>query len=319
MAIKVADTLHIPLASWNFEKEYRERVFQAMIAEYRRGRTPNPDILCNREIKFDIFLDHALRQADNIATGHYARTDHGRLYKGIDSEKDQSYFLSAVSSAALEKTFFPIGEMRKSDVRLLAKEAGLPNWDRPDSVGICFVGEKKMTEFLRTYIPDQPGDIITDAGMIIGQHPGIHQFTIGQRHGLGAYCDPRKSIVAGLPSGEPLFVIAKDLEKKTITVAAQSQVSAHRQREIVADHTHWIRRPSVFPWTGTVKLRYRQVDVPCSVAGDGDVLRITLHNAQSAITPGQYAVLYQGDECLGCAVITDSAGEKNSPTRTRGR
>lgn len=299
----VADHLRIPLDSWNFEPEFRRRVFQAMIEEYRRGRTPNPDILCNREIKFDLFLERARQQADSVATGHYARTHNGRLYRAIDDTKDQTYFLSAVSSAALKKVLFPIGELRKTDIRRIAKKAGLPNWDREDSVGICFIGEKKMSGFLKKYISDRPGDIVTEDGHVIGQHAGLHHFTIGQRHGFGPLLDPTVMPRALVRPGQPLFVVAKDIERNTLTVASKERVHLFNEKTFAVETPHWIRAPARWPWHGTVKLRYRQDDVACTVDKQEDEWRVTLDMPQRAVTPGQYAVFYDGDECLGSAEI----------------
>lgn len=301
-ASAVANHLHLPLEIWNFEREYRAKVFDTMIAEYRQGRTPNPDILCNREIKFDLFLKKALESSDAVATGHYAQTRDGKLLKGSDESKDQSYFLAAVPSEALRHVVFPIGAMRKDEVRKLAREAKLPNWDRPDSVGICFVGEKKMTDFLRKYIPDQPGNIMTADGIVIGRHAGLHQFTIGQRHGFGHMLDWAALKKRGVPSGQPLMVTKKDLAHNHLIVAPAEEFRRQSKKELSTETPHWIDEPTL-PWRGSVKLRYRQPDLPCTVATRGPGLIVSLNEPQTAITPGQYAVFYDGDECLGSAVI----------------
>ncbi len=299
----VARHLKIPLESWNFEQEYRDRVFKVMIHEYEQGRTPNPDILCNREIKFSIFLDKALHQAPAIATGHYAITKNGHLYKAKDGSKDQSYFLSAVSAAALSKTLFPIGELLKGDVRKIAKDAGLPNWDRPDSTGICFVGEKKMMDFLGKYIEPNPGPVKLDSGDVIGEHRGLQFYTIGQRRGFGHAINQAQFSKAYQGSTPPLRIVAKDVAANTLIVAPQPEVQKHTVTEFLATDLHLINPPCTFPWTGMAKMRYRQADTPVTVVPEGQGIRVICTEPQEAITPGQYVVLYQGHECIGCAVI----------------
>lgn len=302
----VANHLNIPLETWNFEPEYRERVFKAMIHEYEQGRTPNPDILCNREIKFALFLDKALQQAPLIATGHYAVTKDGRLYKAKDVSKDQSYFLAAVTGQALKKTLFPLGEMLKGDVRQLAKEAGLPNWDRPDSTGICFIGEKKMIKFLSKYIKPNPGNIVLPDGSTVGQHSGLQFYTIGQRHGFGAQLDQKK-ISELIGAGKPMFITEKNVEKNLLVIAPAEQKDTIEQKEFTVTEAHWIRYACSFPWTGMAKFRYRQADVPVTLLPEGKKIRVICHEPQRAITPGQYAVFYHGDECVGSAVIDSSS------------
>lgn len=298
----VADHLKIPLETWNFEKEYRDLVFIAMIHEYERGCTPNPDILCNREIKFSLFINQALKSAPLIATGHYARTNNGHLYKAIDADKDQSYFLSAVSSKALNHTMFPLGELKKTEVRALAKEAGLPNWDRPDSTGICFIGEKKMIEFLSKYIKPNPGEIVLSDSTVVGKHSGLQFYTIGQRHGFGSDLDQAKlSRIIG--AGRPMFVSAKNVEKNRLVIAPAEQTEVVATQEFLVSEPHWISYTCSFPWTGMAKFRYRQADVPVTLLPEGEKVRVICQEPQRAITPGQYAVFYQGDECLGSAVI----------------
>lgn len=298
----VAKHLKIPLETWNFEKEYRNRVFRVMLHGYEQGRTPNPDILCNREIKFDLFFQRALEVAPMIATGHYARTRNGKLYKALDSEKDQSYFLSAVSSAALKHTLFPLGDLKKGEVRKMAKDAGLPNWDRPDSVGICFVGEKKMVEFLSKYITWNPGPIVLPSGEEVGRHRGLQFYTIGQRHGFGVDLDQKKLSKLMTP-GQPVFVAEKRASTNTLVIAPADQPERLETKEFLAAEPHWISYACSFPWTGTAKLRYRQPDVPVTLMPEGDRLRVICQSPQRAVTPGQYAVFYQDDECLGSAVI----------------
>lgn len=304
----VATTLSIPLESWNFEREYRDRVFQTMLHEYEHGRTPNPDIMCNREIKFDLFLQRALQQAPLIATGHYAVTRRGRLYKAADGSKDQSYFLAAVPGAALAKTIFPIGQMLKGDVRKMAKDTGLPNWDRPDSTGICFIGEKNMFDFLAKYLPVNTGPIVTATGVEVGRHRGLQFYTIGQRHGFGPDLDQKK-LVAAVGPGKPVFVTAKQPASNTLVVAPADQPANIEVKEFLVADPHWINNTAdgepvePFPWTGMAKFRYRQPDVPVTLLPDGRRIKVICHEPQRAITPGQYAVFYQGNECLGSAVI----------------
>lgn len=298
----VASHLKIPLETWNFEQEYRDRVFKAMIHEYERGRTPNPDILCNREIKFSLFLQQALNSAPMIATGHYARTKDGRLFKAADDEKDQSYFLSAISSTALQHTLFPLGDFRKTEVRQIAKEAGLPNWDRPDSTGICFIGEKKMISFLSTYIPPNPGNIVLGDGTVVGTHSGLQFYTIGQRHGFGADLDQKK-IAQTLGAGKALFIASKNVERNEMVIAPADQKDVVEVKEFLVSEAHWIRYACSFPWTGSAKFRYRQHDVGVTLLPEGDHIRVICSEPQRAITPGQYAVFYNKDECVGSAVI----------------
>ncbi len=298
----VAQHLGIPIETWNFEPEYRERVFQVMLHEYQQGRTPNPDILCNREIKFNLFLERALTHAPLMATGHYARTHDGRLYKASDQTKDQSYFLAAVSSKALKQTVFPLGEQKKTAVRAIAKDAKLPNWDRPDSVGICFVGEKKMVEFLSRYLTWSPGPIILSDGTEIGQHRGLQFYTIGQRRGFGADIDAAK-VSQHLGQTQALYIAEKRSATNTLVLAPADQPTQLERQEFRVSEAHWIRHACVFPWIGQAKFRYRQPDVPITLVPDGHRLRVICATPQRAITPGQYAVFYQGDECIGSAVI----------------
>lgn len=301
-AMAVAQHLGIPLETWNFEQEYRDLVFKAMIHEYERGRTPNPDILCNREIKFSLFLNRALQSSPLIATGHYARTNDGRLRKALDDSKDQSYFLSAITKQALEHTLFPLGELHKTEVRNIAREAKLPNWDRPDSTGICFIGEKKMIEFLSKYIKPNPGNIVLSDGTLVGRHSGLQFYTIGQRHGFGADLDHQK-IASTIGAGKPMFIAAKEVANNTIVIAPAEQKDMIELKEFFVSEPHWIRYACSFPWTGTAKFRYRQADVPVTLLPEGNRVRVICQQPQRAITPGQYAVFYQGDECMGSAVI----------------
>jgi len=298
----VADHLGIPLETWNFEQEYRDLVFKAMIHEYERGRTPNPDILCNREIKFSLYLQWAMKSAPLIATGHYARTQDGRLYKALDADKDQSYFLAAVMGKALQQTLFPLGALKKSEVRKIAQEAGLPNWDRSDSTGICFIGEKKMIEFLSKYIQPNPGDIVVADGTVVGRHSGLQFYTIGQRHGFGAELN-QKLLHGVVGAGKAMFIASKNVQNNSIVIAPAEKNEQLETKEFLVSEPHWIRYACSFPWTGSAKFRYRQTDVPVTLLPEGDKIRIICQDPQRAITPGQYAVFYQGDECVGSAVI----------------
>lgn len=301
-AVAVAEKLGIPLVTWNFEPEYRQLVFKAMLHEYERGRTPNPDILCNREIKFSLFLNQALKEAPLIATGHYARTKDGRLYKALDESKDQSYFLAAVTGKALKQTLFPLGDLKKIEVRKMAQVADLPNWDRPDSTGICFIGEKKMIEFLSKHMTAVPGEIVLPDGTVVGRHGGLPFYTIGQRHGFGADLDQKK-LGSLIGAGKPMFVSGKNTKRNQLVIAPADKPEHLEVKEFFVSEPHWIRYACSFPWSGTAKFRYRQPDVPVTLLPEGDQIRVICQTPQRAITPGQYAVFYNGDECVGSAVI----------------
>lgn len=305
-ALSVADKLGIEFHFVNFAQDYWDRVFAHFLAEYRAGRTPNPDILCNREIKFRAFLDHAKTlNADFIATGHYARVSHGnittggqtRLLKGLDDNKDQSYFLHALNREQLAATLFPIGELAKPAVRQIALAAGFKTATKKDSTGICFIGERRFSDFLKTYLPAQPGDIVTVDGKVIGTHQGLMYHTIGQRQGLH---------IGGLRDhdGQPWFVAAKDLSTNQLIVAQGQDHPALFAPALLAGQAHWINLPAEFPLRATAKIRYRQPDQACIVRpiGDGQ-LRVEFDQPQRAISPGQSVVFYQGAECLGGAVI----------------
>ncbi|MGC9456780.1 MAG: tRNA 2-thiouridine(34) synthase MnmA [Halothiobacillaceae bacterium] len=307
-AISVADSLGIPFHYVNFAQDYWDRVFAHFLAEYQAGRTPNPDILCNREIKFRAFLDHALELgADFIATGHYARVMHdergGQLLKGRDPEKDQSYFLHALSSAQLSRALFPLGDLHKSEVRALAERAGLRTARKKDSTGICFIGERRFDTFLDTYLPARPGNIETLDGVVIGQHRGLMFHTIGQRQGLG---------IGGLRdySDEPWFVAGKDLERNVLLVVQGGSHPALFKPALVAGQPHWIAgAPPAEAFECMAKIRYRQPDQACHVTLSAGRLTARFAEPQRAITPGQSIVFYQGDRCLGGAVIEHSIEE----------
>jgi len=298
----VAEQLGIPLHAVNFAHDYWERVFEHFLAEYRAGRTPNPDILCNREIKFRAFLDHALDHgADGIATGHYARVIHSggywHLLRGRDPGKDQSYFLHALDQAQLAHARFPIGELEKSAVRRIAREAGLATHDRRDSTGICFIGERRFKEFLMRFLPAQPGIMCTPDGTEVGRHDGLMYYTLGQRQGLGI--GGRRET-----DGAPWYVIGKQLEENVLLVAQGHDHPLLMSDRLDAAQVHWIGAMPTMPFDCAAKVRYRMADVPCRVTA-GDDRRVSVHFAipQRAVTPGQSVVFYAGDECLGGAVI----------------
>ena len=298
----VCAKLGIRLHTANFAAEYWDKVFDYFLAEYRQGRTPNPDILCNREIKFKVFLDYAeLLGADLIATGHYARSqleaDHTYLLKGLDPNKDQSYFLHAVGEQEFAKTLFPLGELEKAEVRHLAKTQNLVTHDKKDSTGICFIGERRFRDFLEQYLPAQPGEIVTEDTRVIGEHSGLMFHTIGQRQGLG---------IGGIKDGgdAPWYVADKDLSRNQLVVVQGSNHPLLFHRRLVAENIHWINPP---PKTEDLrcqaKIRYRQNDQACEVTQDGNRLHVYFDAPQRAITPGQSLVLYDGERCLGGGVI----------------
>lgn len=302
-ARQVCETLDIPLHKVNFAAEYRERVFSYFLAEYAAGRTPNPDVLCNSEIKFKAFLDYALRLgADRIATGHYARTasgtDGARLLKARDASKDQSYFLHAVPQAAFTKTLFPLGELLKHEVRALAQAAGFTNHAKKDSTGICFIGERRFAGFLARYLPAQPGQIQNPEGELLGTHQGLMYYTLGQRQGLG---------IGGRRDADesPWYVASKDLERNILIVVQGHEHPALLQDNLIATRLHWIAgRPPAAKFACTAKSRYRQADQACQVRILNDErCEVSFDLAQRAMTPGQYVVFYQDDLCLGGGVI----------------
>jgi len=299
----VCDQLQIELHRINFSDEYWERVFTHFLQEYRVGRTPNPDILCNKEIKFKAFLDYAKqRGADYIATGHYARIQQQdkqfQLVKGIDSTKDQSYFLYLLDQQQLAHSLFPIGDLTKQTVRKLAHQAGFKNHEKKDSTGICFIGERKFKTFLSDYLPAQPGDIVTIEGKIIGQHDGLIFHTLGQRQGLK---------IGGLKNAPeaPWYVVAKNLAKNTLVVAQGQEHPLLYTRTLTATQVHWIGAPPLsFPYELRAKTRYRQTDQACIIHTiDQDRYRVDFVESQRAITPGQSVVFYDGDVCLGGGII----------------
>lgn len=298
----VADKLGIVLHSANFAAEYWDNVFEHFLAEYQAGRTPNPDILCNREIKFKAFLDYATHLgADYIATGHYVRTSAARngatLLKGRDPNKDQSYFLHQVGCEELARTLFPVGNIEKPQVRTLAEEAGLATAEKKDSTGICFIGERRFKDFLQQYLPAQPGPIETLQGEVIGEHQGLMYHTIGQRQGLG---------IGGMANHAqaPWFVVEKDLSRNVLVVAQGKNHPALFKRVLATEAIFWIalEQPAL-PLRCTAKVRYRQRDQSCIVEAQEQGFRVVFDEPQRAITPGQSVVFYQGDTCLGGGII----------------
>jgi tRNA-uridine 2-sulfurtransferase len=305
------DVLGIPLHRVSFAAEYRARVFEHFLAEHRAGRTPNPDVLCNREIKFGAFLTYAQRLgAGHIATGHYARVApdaQGRmhLYQGRDRAKDQSYFLHAVPQAALARTLFPLGDLEKAEVRARARARGLANFDRRDSTGICFIGERPFRAFLSGYVPEEPGPMCTPEGETVGRHIGLAYYTLGQRRGLG---------LGGRRDGPdaPWFVLAKDTARNTLIVAQGDDHPGLYASGLTAQQLHWIAGHAPHaPTPCAAKVRYRQSNQSCTlVAIDAERCEVRFDQPQRAVTPGQYVVIYLGEECLGGGVIASVAGER---------
>jgi tRNA-specific 2-thiouridylase len=302
----VCDRLNLKLHRRNFAAEYWDYVFSEFLEEYQKGRTPNPDILCNREIKFKTFLDHADDLgAEFIATGHYVRkgrkNNQFQLLKGLDDNKDQSYFLYAIQQHQLARSLFPVGELEKPEVRHIAEELGLSVHDKKDSTGICFIGEKRFQNFLSQYLKPNPGDIVTPEGMVVGQHNGLMYYTIGQRQGLGI-----GGVKNALP--EPWFVIAKSHENNQLLVGQSNHKSFIMGQRLKANQANWISGHAPdFPLTCQAKVRYRQPDQACTVSMEKDrQLTVQFEQPQRAITPGQSVVFYLGDVCLGGAIISES-------------
>jgi tRNA-specific 2-thiouridylase len=306
-AAAVADVIGIELDAVNFAADYRERVFAHFLADYRAGRTPNPDVLCNSEIKFKAFLEYARRLgADRIATGHYARLRHVddrvELLKAADRSKDQSYFLHRLTQAQLAPVLFPLGEMHKRDVRALAQREGIPTWAKKDSTGICFIGERPFRDFLARYLPKAPGPIVTTAGVEIGRHQGLAYYTLGQRQGLGI-----GGVKAVLQKGDDpgaWFVAGKDMAHNRLVVVRGHEHPLLYRRDVSAFDMHWIAGSGPgLPSRVAAKTRYRMPDAPCALELAGGVLNARFDAPQWAPTPGQYLVIYDGDRCLGGAVI----------------
>ncbi len=303
-AQQVCDKLDIKLHTVNFATEYWDNVFEYFLAEYKAGRTPNPDIMCNKEIKFKAFLEFACDDlgADYIATGHYVnremRDGQWSLIRGLDANKDQSYFLYTLSDKQLAQTLFPVGHIEKPEVRAIAEKAGLITHNKKDSTGICFIGERKFKDFLAQYLPAQPGMIENVEGNVVGQHDGLMYHTLGQRKGLR---------IGGLATaGEaPWYVVDKDMQRNVLIVAQGHNHPRLYSKGLFANQLHWVNRKNVeTTFTSTAKIRYRQDDVPCQVipTDTGDV-KILFNDAQIAVTPGQSVVFYQDNVCLGGGII----------------
>lgn len=298
----VCDKLGIELLTINFSAEYWDRVFEYFLTEYKAFRTPNPDILCNREIKFKAFLDYAdMLEFDYIATGHYARIVQSgetfQMLKGLDHNKDQSYFLYALGQRALSKSLFPIGDYEKPKVREIAKKAGLTTSQKKDSTGICFIGERRFKTFLSEYIPHQPGDIVNEKGQVIGQHDGLMYYTLGQRSGLGIGGQKNAS-------EEPWYAAVKDVAQNRLVAVQGHEHPLLLSKSLTANQVTWLAdHPPSNGFKATAKTRYRQAAQNCEVQLNGDEMRISFEENQWAITPGQSVVLYDGDICLGGGVI----------------
>lgn len=302
----VCDKLGIKLHKINFAAEYWDNVFEHFLAEYKAGRTPNPDILCNKEIKFKAFLEYAAEDlgADFIATGHYVRRppldQQPKLLRGLDSNKDQSYFLYTLSEQQVAQSLFPVGDIEKPIVRAIAEDLGLATAKKKDSTGICFIGERKFKDFLARYLPAQAGDIKTVDGQVIGRHDGLMYHTLGQRKGLG---------IGGVKgaSENAWYVVEKDLVNNVLIVAQGQDNSALLSSGLIASQLHWVdRQPIREKLRCTVKTRYRQADILCEIQPiDDETIRVIFDEPQIAVTPGQSAVFYQGEVCLGGGIIEE--------------
>ncbi|KGM29324.1 tRNA 2-thiouridine(34) synthase MnmA [Photorhabdus aegyptia] len=303
-AQSVCDKLGIELHTVNFAAEYWDNVFEHFLSEYRAGRTPNPDILCNKEIKFKAFLEFAAEDlgADYIATGHYVRrkdiNGKSQLLRGLDNNKDQSYFLYTLSHQQIAQSLFPVGELEKPEVRRIAEEIGLATAKKKDSTGICFIGERKFRDFLGRYLPAKPGPIMTVDGETVGEHQGLMYHTLGQRKGLG---------IGGTKEGseEPWYVIDKDVQNNILIVAQGHEHPRLMSTGLIAQQLHWVDRETLTEKIHcVVKTRYRQQDIPCTVTPiNEDKIEVRFANPVAAVTPGQSAVFYQGEVCLGGGVI----------------
>lgn len=303
-ARRVAEQLDIPLIRVDFAADYRARVFQQFLDDYQAGKTPNPDVLCNREVKFQPFREYALRLgADGIATGHYARIEHRddgpHLMRSVTEDKDQTYFLSAVHREQLQRVYFPLGGYDKPSVRALARDVGLDVHRKKDSTGICFIGERAFRDFLGRYLSDAPGEIVDVEGQVIGQHSGLHHFTLGQRKGL--HIGGRRGAAEA-----PWYVVGKDLATRRLIASQQADHPLIMQTRLHTAPFHWIQRPANFDGPFTARIRHRQALQDCrieAVAADGG-LTVVFDHAQRAAAPGQYLVLYAGMECLGSGELT---------------
>ncbi|TDQ38004.1 tRNA 2-thiouridine(34) synthase MnmA [Aureibacillus halotolerans] len=303
---RVAEQIGIPYYSVNFEKEYWDRVFTYFLEEYKAGRTPNPDVMCNKEIKFNAFLEHAMSLgADYVATGHYARverTEEGVLLKkGIDGQKDQTYFLHQLSQKQLSHVLFPLGELEKREVRHLAEKAELATAGKKDSTGICFIGERNFKEFLQSYLPAKPGVMVTMDGGVVGKHEGLMYYTIGQRRGLG---------IGG--AGDRWFVVGKNMATNQLYVEQGDDHEALYSTSLIAREVNWVLPPDATEMKCMAKFRYRQPDIPVTVQRlDDNSVTVRFDTPQKAITPGQSAVFYRDDVCLGGGTIDEVYKEGN--------
>jgi tRNA-specific 2-thiouridylase len=307
-AASVADVIGIELEHVNFATEYKDRVFSEFLREYSAGRTPNPDVLCNAEIKFKAFMDHAMRLgAEQIATGHYARVrrvgSQVQLLKGLDASKDQSYFLHRLNQSQLQRTLFPVGELKKSEVRRIAQEIGLPNAAKKDSTGICFIGERPFREFLNRYLNQTPGPIVDDRGRRIGEHVGLSFYTLGQRKGIGIGGLKAKGAPRGGGEHEPWFVARKQLERNTLVAVQGHDHPWLQSHTLQADAVSWVAGEPPPAGSCGAKTRYRQADAACRFEPVADGFSLSFEQAQWAVTPGQSAVLYDGEVCLGGGFI----------------
>ncbi|MCW9023289.1 MAG: tRNA 2-thiouridine(34) synthase MnmA [Gammaproteobacteria bacterium] len=302
-AQQVCERLGIKLQGVNFSDQYWDRVFAYFLEEYKAGRTPNPDVLCNKEIKFKAFLDYALSLgAEKIATGHYARIDQidgrYRLLRGKDTNKDQSYFLYTLGQEQLSRSLFPVGELEKSEVRRIAEEQQFVTFNKKDSTGICFIGERDFKNFLKRYLPAQPGEIVTPDGDVVGQHDGLMYYTLGQRQGLG---------IGGIKGfeGAVWYVADKDLDNNKLIVVTRKDHPLLYSKSLIATDMHWVsgQAPPV-PCQCSAKTRYRQQDAACTIKQlENNLCEIVFDEPQWAITPGQSVVIYKGEECLGGGII----------------
>lgn len=315
-AVAVADRIGIDIEAVNFSAEYKERVFSEFLSEYRAGRTPNPDVLCNAEIKFRAFLDHALKLgADYIATGHYAQVREVdglfELLKAEDGTKDQSYFLYRLNQAQLSRTIFPLGGLYKRDVREIARREGLPNHDKRDSTGICFIGERPFREFLNRYLPADPGDIYTVDGRLVGRHMGLMFYTLGQRQGLG---------IGGQREGDgdAWYVADKDLKRNRLVVVQGREHRVLYSSRLTAASLNWVSGTSPHcHWVYGAKTRYRQKDAPCTLSECGaERCTVEFAEPQWAVTPGQSVVIYESRVCLGGGIIATAERDTTAVTET---
>lgn len=308
----VSDKLGIKLHTINFAAEYWDNVFEHFLAEYKAGRTPNPDIMCNKEIKFKAFLEFAAEDlnADYIATGHYVRrrqeNDQWQLLRGLDGNKDQSYFLYTLGSEHIAKTLFPVGELEKPEVRKIAEQQDLITHNKKDSTGICFIGERKFTDFLSQYLPAQPGDIENSEGEVIGKHQGLMYHTLGQRKGIG---------IGGLQNSgnQAWYVVEKDMQRNVLIIGQGLDHPRLQSVGLIAKQIDWVARQALkAPLKCTVKTRYRQQDIPCTINPiDDDKLEVRFDSPQIAVTPGQSAVFYLDEVCLGGAIINEQIKPHN--------